>query len=213
MPVTIAVFVADVLTEIGVGAATTAFIGNAIIAAGWTGIAAGLSGLASLLAPTNTFTPEAQKANIKQAVAPRRKYYGTVKIGGVFSFRKAKNGVLYIIILLGEGEFSAFVSHWLDDVQVTLNGSNEVTQAQFTSSGVKRVKIFPQLGTAAQTAYSAMTAAWAGVWTSNHRLRGIANSLLVLKTAPAKDFTGVYPQGIPQYKAVVNSAKVWDPRA
>jgi hypothetical protein len=158
-------------------------------------------------------TPEAQKANIRQPVAPRRKYYGTVKIGGVYAFRKAKDGVLYLIIMLGEGEFSAFVSHWLDDVEVTIDGSNDVNEAQFTSSGVKRAKLFPQIGSAGQAAHAAMTSAWSGVWTSNHRLRGIANTLLVLKTTPAADFTGVYPQGIPAYRAVCDTAKVWDPRA
>lgn len=158
--------------------------------------------------------PDAQKANIRQDIAPRRKYYGTVKVGGVYDFLQVADGKLYIILLLGEGEFDSFVEHWLGDAQVTLDGTGFVQEAPFRQpeDGYSRVQILPQTGTATQDARAQMIAAWAGVWTSEHRLRGIANTLLIMQTVAAERFAKIYPSGVPVYRAVVNTAKVWDPR-
>jgi hypothetical protein len=169
--------------------------------------------LGAALAPSAPrLDPQTAQQNLKQPIPPRRRYYGRVKIGGVYALYESKDGTAYDLFALCDGPIDAFEEYWLGDVSVSIDGSGNVTTAPYVHGGAYYVSLFPQSGTASQTAHTSLTAALSTVWTSAHRLRGVANVLMQCKSIAQKNFLTVYPNGIPAFRTVIRGAKVYDPR-
>lgn len=173
-------------------------------------IAAAISYTASALTPGPS-SPAAQKQVIKQAIGPRLRFYGENKIGGTWAFLADKSSNLYQVIMINSGEIDSFVAHYLGEDVVTLDGSGNVT-APAIYTDKPYAQIIAALGTDSQTAFSLLTAAFPGEWTADHRLRGVACVCVRLLSPPAKDFSVIFPSGIPTYNAVIHASKLWDPR-
>lgn len=157
--------------------------------------------------------PAAQKQTTRQAVGPRLRGYGQVKVGGLLAFLDDRKSYLYQVIMLNSGEIDSFVSHWLGDVELTLDGSGNVTVPTTYFDGDSYYAIIDvRLGTASQTAFSRLLTGFAGEWTAAHQLNGIACSLVTLLSPPPKNFSQVFPAGLPAYNAVLRTSKLWDPR-
>lgn len=176
-----------------------------------TAFSIGLSAISSFLLKPS-LSSQQQKQNIRQPTAARRRYYGQVKIGGVWCFLKAAEPKLYQCIMLCQGEIDSFVSHYLGEDLVTLSGNDVVNPTRYVQHDTEYVQIYPQVGADDQTAHSTLVSAFPSDWTSNHKLLGIANVLIVMLSPPANRFTEVYDAGLPQYNAVIRASKVWDPR-
>lgn len=164
-----------------------------------------------------TPSPQDVQQTIRQSVAARRRHYGRVKSGGLLAFYQSKNGKLYAVILVAQGEIADYEEFWLNDKPVTLDGSHFVIEDQYQYGGTSRVQILTKPGTDAQTAHATLITDFpesVGVpgWTSDHRLRGIANVLVIYQDVPNSAFSGMYPQGPPTYRTVMAAAKVFDPR-
>lgn len=196
-----------------VGAATV--VGSLTVAevVGATALIAANFALSAALAPGSSLSPQKQQANLKQTVAPRRRYYGESKVGGTYVFWRANGGKLYLFLDLIDDTISSFEELYLDDNVVTLDDDGFViVPTSYTFKNVKRVQVLTQLGEPDQEALDLMLADFPGVWTEQHRLRGVATALIVAQTVAAGNFNAVYPQGIPEFQAVCKCAKVYDPR-
>ena len=90
--------------------------------------------------------------------------------------------------------------------------TNSGSANNYQFEGVNRVKIYSALGADDQAAHKVLVDAFPNSWGTYHRLAGIANTLISLQDVPQADFSAVYPQGIPQYRAVIAAAMVFDPR-
>lgn len=90
--------------------------------------------------------------------------------------------------------------------------SNTGSANQYLYGGTYRANIYPQLGEVDQAAHKQLVDAFPNIWGVYHRLSGIANVLTTFKDVPQADFSTVYPQGIPPYRAVVAAARIFDPR-
>ena len=229
----------EVITFIGV-AATNAALGAGLGGASWAigsavaaisqiaigvGVSIGVSALSSLLtkkakegpqaAVRGSEAPTAQEVHqtIKQAVAPRRRHYGSeLKVGGVLAFFHSKDGALYMLILFSHGEVAHLVEHWLNDKPVTVNAAGNVIDAQYTWNATNRVSILARTGTTTQSAYPQLISAFPEMWSEQHRLLGIANVLIIARDVPTDVFTEVYPAGPPQYRIRLWGARVYDMR-
>lgn len=175
-----------------------------------------LTGILGLIAGSNVQRPAAQKQNIKQAIPPRRRAYGRVKLGGYYGFLNDKSSSMYIVILMTQGEIDAFEEHWLGSDLLTLTPSGGDFYVSNPTRYVWKSSHFATLeghtGSDTQAADSVLTAAWPGVLDSNFRLLGIAYARLKLLSPKPEDFSKVYPSGLPDYNGVIRAAKVWDPR-
>lgn len=210
---------------IGIGGIT---IGQVV---GYTAITAttvGLSYTAQALAarPQSALSGAASQISIKQAIPPRFRSYGTVKIGGPFAFERVVgggygadhniSGPVYQILLQGLGEIDSVIEHWFDNYQALLNGSGNVVgginfgngRAFFPIAIVKN-----KLGTADQTAFTDFVAALTPTYTTEHRWRGVPVTSIYQQNF---DFTvdnqRYYPQGPLAYRCVQRAAKLYDPR-
>jgi len=141
--------IAATVTEIAVTAAITTAVSSVLGSSGQGGTAAVRS--------LNT--------TIRQAAAPRRLIYGTVKAGGLLAYPAQSSDGKYtdFAIPIGEGP--------IDGVETVIWIGDELsTEPKFDGL----VTITPYLGAAGQTASAALIAASGGEWTSDAVGRGVA---------------------------------------
>ena len=142
--------------------------------------------------------------------------YGTSKVGGVRVYDSTsggdKNKYLHRILVFAGHEIDSYVSIYVNDDIVTLDGSGFVTApSQYLKDGKPYIRIKKYLGTTTQTADADLISDTAsissGQWTSLHKLSGLA--YLYVRFEYNAD---VFPNGIPTVSAVVKGKKVYDPR-
>lgn len=217
MPETIAAVLAEITaeiayagTEIGLDLATAltvADIGTNLI------VAAALYEASTAFEPAvPRIKPGVSQQTVRQAVSPRYRYYGRVKVGGVLAFLRVGDRTLFNQIMLNSGEIDAIEEHWLDDQQVTIDGDGSVNMGRYAYNGIRRIYINVQLGTDSQTAQPSLLDTFDD-YDSNCRLRGIANVVLRQLSIHIDNFHKVYNSGPFQYRCVMRASKVWDPRA
>ena len=153
----------------------------------------------------NSFTNEAiaRKSLIRSPVASRSIVYGTVRKSGAIVHAETLNDNkdLYLVIALCGHEVNSIGSVFFNDTEITtgqLDGSGNVNAGTFNG----KAQIIKHLGATDQTVDTVLDSA-SSVWTSNHRLRGVA--YLMVKLTYDAD---VYPNGIPNISANVEGKKI-----
>ena len=96
--------------------------------------------------------------------------------------------------------------------EVRWRKTNSGAANPYLYDNIYRANIYPLLGEDEQAASKVLIDAFPTAWGVDHRLSGIANVLCTFQDVPQADFGAVYPQGIPQYRAVLAGALVYDPR-
>ena len=188
---------------IGFGVATGTFAVASITAYAVT--TAATLGLSLLLTP-NKPKGDPQQIAVKQSLPARTRSYGRVKVAGAYAFIQTSLGSLYQVVVHGEGEWDAIEQWWLNDKNANLS-SNIVSIVPWAGL----VRIYSHLGSPSQAADSGLVAAFPS-WTSDHRLRGLAYSILWLPAVPEDKFSATYPNGVPALRVVARTSKVYDPR-
>ena len=193
-----------------------ASIGSAMIAAGtlsigWAAAAgafalgAGLSAVSRALAPKPNLG--AQLRGITQTTrnpaSSRQLVYGQMRVGGQVVFISHSgddNKYLHMAIAFASHEIESYEEIWFNDKKVwTLSGG-------FQGDWGTYVTIDRKYGTASQTASTDLVNSNV-LWTTNHKLSGIAYIAFRLEWDADK-----FPQGVPNISAVVKGKKVYDPR-
>lgn len=205
-----------------VGSAFAGVVANLVVGAA-------LLGISMLLAPRPAVmkTPQAQ-AVLNQSTAPRIRGYGYALLGGTRAFWESKDGYLYQAVMMHSGEID-YIDHFrIGDIQVALNGDGDVTTDPFVtvegassspigggSSGTTKhnVRIIPHMGSATQAADQMLMDAFPGVWTPEHRLRGIAYFVSRFRSPRQEDYQRIFPEGYnTPVRALCRLSRVWDPR-
>ena len=151
------------------------------------------------------------------AVAPASDHaiiYGQQRVGGVIFYRSVTNDQQYLhtLIALAGHECEEIGTVYADNVALTLDGNNLVTNAEFqikdadgnTVNSALRIK--KHLGTNNQPADTDLVAEDTA-WTTSHQAKGVAYIYI-----RAEFDTSVFPQGLPTFSAIVKGKKVYDPR-
>lgn len=204
-------------------AAALPAIGPVALAGAGAGYAVGTYALATVLAYTVTTAAtlgasflltqqkkpkgDPQQVTVKQSLPPRVRSYGRVKIGGAFGFVETSIGSLYQLIIHGEGEWDGIEEWWLNDQNAQLSGG-----AVGVLPWLGNITIESHLGSPGQAASPTLTGTFGGAWSADHRLRGLAYSVVRLAWVKEKFFQRVYPNGAPALRVVARTAKVLDPR-
>lgn len=90
--------------------------------------------------------------------------------------------------------------------------TNDGSANPFNFNGVLRAFIETKDGSDSQEAFKELIDSFPNTWGVYHRLAGITCVLCRFQDVPQDDFSTVYPQGIPAYRAVLAAALVYDPR-
>lgn len=200
----IAGYITSALVGIGLSTVVAGAVANIAIGAALLGIGQIASAFSSR---PQTSTPQAQ-ATINQSAGPRLRGYGIAKLGGTRAFWDSSGGNLWQVIMAHHGQIDAFEQFYIGDVAVALS-----VDAVVTAPLAGYVRIIPHNGDANQLADGDMMAAWPGIWTSEHRLRGIAYWTAQFISPPAEDYQVVFPEGHnTPVRCVCRLSRVWDPR-
>lgn len=194
------------LGNLGLSIAAAGVVANIAVGAALIGISS-LAGSAFSTRPT-TGTTQAQ-ATINQSTGPRIRGYGRALLGGTRAFWDSRDGVLFQIVMAHHGEITAFDQFYVGDLNVARDGSGYVNAAPFNGL----VLIQTAFGAEDQAAYPGMTALWPGLWTSDHRLRGIASWFVRFYSPSPDQFQVVFPDGYnTPVTCVCSLSKIYDPR-
>ena len=222
---------AGIASQLGI---TSAFVGSLI---GTVIIAAGSYLVMSVLGLGGARAPdmEAGKVNVKIADPPRWLNAGRARQGGGALFGEFDSqGRWWYLIVHSDEILHAPDQYYLDDVPVTLDGSNYVIQKEFRlktnkdkdpaeadGEGKGYVRIFT-------TTYSetdptppriaALDAALGSLWTADHRLVGTTFSVVCMDALDVEHrykiyrWRGPFGLGEPAVSIVGDWANVYDPR-
>ncbi len=142
----------------------------------------------------------------RDPLAYRRLIYGQVRTTGPVPFmgtQGTKNENLHFIVMIAAHECDELGEITFDNGEsVPLDGSGNATGKY---AGYVTVKKF--VGTASQAASTELIAAFPSIWTSNHKLSGIAYIHVKLKYN-----VDLFPNGIPTVKCLTKGKKVFDSR-
>ncbi len=212
MPAVLIPFIAAALPTMGPVALAGAGIGFGTITWGvatvlaYTAVTLGASYLLSSMQKKPKGDP--QQVTVKQSIPPRTRSYGRVKVGGAMVFMETGGiGALFQVIVHGEGEWDAIEEWWMNDTNGAVS-AGVVTVLPWGSN----ITIESHLGSPGQAASAMLTSTFAGIWTADHRLRGLAYTVMRFAWVQEKYFSKVYPNGPPALRVVARTAKVYDPR-
>lgn len=142
---------------------------------------------------------------VRDPISSRRLIYGQVLVSGTLVFihtTGTKNEYLHLIVAVAGHEVQELGDIYLGDEIVPLDGNGDAT-----GNYAGFVHIGKHLGTATQNVEASLNADAPSVWTSAHRLRGIAYIYARLKYSADK-----FPNGMPSIRCMVKGKKVYDPR-
>lgn len=187
-------------------AATTATIASSLTAAGLSTAAAtaganlivggGLSVISSLaLAPKAPGVGGGYKTTITQADAWRVRGYGYAQLSGVRAFLRSKQGRLYQVIMIHQGQISRFRNIYLGDIKLALDGEGRATNGALTHDGAYYVTIDTRLGEYDSSAYPRLVDDFPDDWSEQHKLNSVATVYALFRAPGLKRFSKVFPEG------------------
>ena len=157
--------------------------------------------------------------NTRDATGVQDAVYGEIRKGGVITYMEATgtdNEYLHMIITVAGHEINSFEKFFINDDDVTLDGSGFVTGSKYSDAdGNKKILIKEFTGSPTQNVYTTLNAltdgpSWANKQSgddTNFRGQGIACFYVRMEYDQ-----NVFPQGVPLFTTRVKGKKVFDPR-
>lgn len=154
---------------------------------------------------------ETQQSVLNQAMGPRICVYGRTMVGGSRYLFETRNGALLQGIILSAREIDRIEAYYIGDRKtVTTKGEEGGIVTDFPQTNV--VSFEPHYGTDNQAASPTLLSQLPGIWTADHRLRGLAHVVVVFLGVKKEEQQIVYPQSYATpLRFLVRGAKVWDP--
>lgn len=212
MPAAIGLAIGEFLFSVGAPLALVNFF--AIGAGGLLAVGIGLAVAGSLLTPkargAGSVKPSDGQLSINQAIQPRWKHYGKVRIAGPVWFKEADdvNGILHLGQTMNHGPIAAIDQWHIDDNEVTIDGSGNVIEAPYNT--LTTCQILYRLGGTPETAYSQIESLFGF---SDMRGDGVATMLGRFDNyVDASTQYENFPNGEPKLRATIRASLCWDPR-
>lgn len=206
------IIAAGVTATIEIGTATIT-VASIISYAVVTSAVIGASVLAQRLSRDGKEKHNTEQLTVKEAIGPRRRGYGTAKLGGNLAFLQDRTGTLFSAIVHCEGPIDSYREWWLNDKLTAIAAGSLGGQAGVVPWTIW-VVAESHLGADDQVASPGLITNFPTLWTANHRLRGLAYTVLACQIPinPERNLKLVFPNGAPQLRVVARLAKVYDPR-
>lgn len=208
-----AVFGAGTLTASAtlIGTITVAQVVGTVIS---TGIALGLS-LLSRPGKGSPIDPGAAKTPVDLSESPARYVLGRAKVGLVKFYGNSSGFDTYRLGGLSVGPISGIEEYYLGGRSVVVEADGIVSSPPFAKPGGSYINIKTKIGDGLETAWSELISAFPSHWTSNHRVRGIAQALMKCTSpgAGTTKFLKIRPSGAwPDLQVVLRGQLIYDPR-
>lgn len=210
--------------SISIGAALFAgplgsvFTFSALVAAAQTALAAlpTVLSIGAQLLNRRAQDPGQFKQTFQIGEADEIRAVGRVRIGGVLAFANSTGTGSddYRLILHCRGRISAVEKYWLGGREVTVDAVGPVSSPPWSTASTTYAYIKEVTGDGSETAWSDLVSTFPSLWTSDHRVRGIAQSLVRFKSPgiTSDRFLQLYQGGFPDLEKLIRAEVIYDPR-
>lgn len=139
---------------------------------------------------------------------------GRVRVGGLKAFGNTDGSTRWRLICRLQGPIDAIESYFVGGREVTVDPDGNVSSPPWSKSGGSWMKWEDKKGTGAETAWPALVSAFPTLWSSAHRVRGIAQSLITYFNPglTSSKYLTLYQGGLPDTEWVGRASLVYDPR-
>lgn len=162
--------------------------------------------------------PSANPQTVRNTTAgqegPGRYATGRFLLGGEIAFGNTAQYDLYRLLLHCFGEVDAIEEYRYDGRLIVVESDGKVSSPPWAIASGSNLYVHSQLGTGSETAYTKLTTDFPAIWTSAHRARGIAQSLLhVINPGTGNGrFPKLLQGGIKDLDVLARVGKFYDPR-
>lgn len=139
---------------------------------------------------------------------------GRVRVGGLKAFGNTDGSTRWRLVCRLQGPIDAVEAYFVGGREVTVDPDGEVSSPPWSRSGSSWLKWEDKKGTGAETSWPALMSAFPSLWTSAHRVRGIAQSLVTFYNPglTSSKYLSLYQGGVPDTEQVIRASLVYDPR-
>jgi hypothetical protein len=139
---------------------------------------------------------------------------GRVRVGGLKAFGNTDGSTRARLVCRLQGPIDAVESYYLGQREVTVEPNGDVSSPPWARPGGSWANWRDKFGTGSETAWSGLMALFPDLWTSAHRVRGIAQSQLLFYNPGLKEekYLSLYQSGAPESEWIARASKVYDPR-
>lgn len=214
--------VTSLLTAVGVSAAVASAVAPILTSALVIGATLAVSALTRGGAPeiggSNTVQVDPGRARdtFESSESPELRAVGRVRLGGLKAFGDTSGSHRYRMTLHCKGEIDGFEQFLFGGREVISNvdGDGEVSSFPWAYPGGSYAYLWAKAGTDGETSWAPLLADFPTVWTSDHRARGIAQSLANFINPGFDDpkFLQFYQGGVPETEVIVRAERAYDPR-
>ncbi len=195
-----------------VAGTTVLTVGNAI----GIGLAVGVAALGSALSGNNraNLDPGATKQTLQTAEMGVQHCIGTVRVGGLQIYGNTKAYDTYRLIGHCEEPIDGIEEYYLGGRFVVVEPTGEVSTPPYAKSGGSWAIIKTETANPNKTAWADLVSTFPAIWTSNHRARGITQSLVkhISPGVSAGNYLKLRSGGIPELEIRARFGSFYDPR-
>jgi len=139
---------------------------------------------------------------------------GRVKLSGLLAFGNTAAFDRYRLILHAASRLIGIEQHYLGGREVTVEPDGNVSSPPWGTPSGSYCYVTSKIGDGSESAWSALVSAFPSLWSSAHRVRGIAQSLVKFISPGYQNdkFARLYAGGEPEYSIVARFNTVYDPR-
>ncbi|MBN9069162.1 MAG: hypothetical protein J0H60_22640, partial [Rhizobiales bacterium] len=179
-----------------------------------TALAVGASLATSLLAGRPRIDPGKYKDTFKESSGSEINAIGRSELGGLRAFGNTKGADRYRLVCHAKGPLVAIEEYKLGGRAVTVDSDGTVSSPPYAKSAGSYVTWLTKIGDGTETAWPQLITAFPSIWTTDHRVRGIAQSLIkyVSPGFTSSRFVKMYQGGEPSGSIVGRFNTCYDPR-
>lgn len=158
--------------------------------------------------------PQDIKTTRQGAEGPGRYAFGRVRLGGRIAFGNTAGYDIYRLVLHCFGPIDAIEEYYYDGLAITVDPDGAVTSPPWGTSGGSNMYVQFKGGDGTETAWTDLKTDFPTIWTDDHRVRGIGQSLLrAINPGTRSDrFQTLFQGGVKELEVDARVGRFYDPR-
>ncbi|MCA1368066.1 phage tail protein [Bradyrhizobium sp. BRP14] len=178
------------------------------------GALVGLSLVGAGQRPTGTVKAADAKNTFESGESSVIEGLGRVRVGGLKAFGNTDGSTRWRLVCRLQGPIDAVEAYYVGGREVTVDPDGAVSSPPWAKKGGSWMKWEDKKGDGTETAWPALMSAFPALWTSAHRVRGIAQSLITFFNPglTSSKYLSLYQGGVPDTEWVGRTSLVYDPR-
>ncbi len=164
--------------------------------------------------PTGTVKAADAKSTFETGESSVIEGLGRVRVGGLKAFGNTDGSTRWRLVCRLQGPIDAVEAYFVGGREVTVDPDGKVSSPPWVTPGGSWMRWEDKKGTGAETAWPALVSAFPTLWTADHKVRGIAQTLLTFFNPGLTEpkYLTLYQGGVPETEEIIRGSLIYDPR-